>query len=436
MIKLRNLKMNEVIYKSSLFFEKNFTFYYFLLLNVNFKEDVKCPTMGVRVLRNGLEMVYNPKFLNALTEQQGRFILLHELKHFLLSHHGRTQFRDHKISNIVQDMIINTMIIEHFSKKLFHPPNLTKKQISEVYDMDIKEIKNLPEKQYFTVPKEYTDKKIFEKLYDWVLDQVNKREKDENGDSKHNPDLSKETNEMLDSIENYQKQKKIMDMIKDGNYRLVDEHLDDEVTPEVKKGMIDSLIEKAKFRGLVTSDIETMLNQLNPTKRDYLKEIVRSLSGLLGTKKHKTWQRFNRKDLPIKGYKKYQNKVNVMLDVSGSMSGSFEKVLSYCFRNNYYLNLIQVDTEIKKTEGIKNKKELQKVQIKGLGGTELQPGLNYIKENFNQYPTIILTDGYCENNLSFQGIKKDSMIITCGQKVGVKNNIKRVKQIQIEEEAA
>ena len=125
-----------------------------------------------------------------------------------------------------------------------------------------------------------------------------------------------------------------------------------------------------------------------------------------------------------------------MLDTSGSMGGDFEKVLTYIFQNDIEINLIQCDTEIKKITKIKSMNDLQKMEIKGLGGTTLQPGLNYIadpKNKLHALNTVILTDGYTDS-LDFREIKTYTLILSISEKCPIGHNNGKVKQIIIDKE--
>jgi predicted metal-dependent peptidase len=118
------------------------------------------------------------------------------------------------------------------------------------------------------------------------------------------------------------------------------------------------------------------------------------------------------------------------------MSGEFEKVLSYIFQNDVNINLIQIDTRIQDVVTIKNKKELEKMRIKGHGGTTIQPSLDYIvdkKNGINKYNTIILTDG-CTDSLNFKGVKGKTLILSTQSECPIDYNNGRVKQIIIEKD--
>jgi predicted metal-dependent peptidase len=213
----------------------------------------------------------------------------------------------------------------------------------------------------------------------------------------------------------------------------LDAHLGDDIPQELKREIVEGVMTKLKNRGLTSSDVEAILNKLRKTKKDYLKEIKRTMSNhIFGSKKEKTIVRPNRRGIAgLKGHKKYKNEINVLLDTSGSMGGEFEKVLSYIFQNDIHINLVQCDAQIQQVLKIKEKKELEKMKIKGLGGTSLMPGLDFIADKKNKiymYNTVILTDGYTDS-LNFKNIKTKTLILSTASKCPIEFDNGRVKQI-------
>ena len=213
----------------------------------------------------------------------------------------------------------------------------------------------------------------------------------------------------------------------------LDAHLGDDIPQELKREIVEGIMTKLKNRGLASGDVEAILNKLRKTKKDYLKEIKRTMSNhIFGSKKEKTIVRPNRRGIEgLKGNKKYKNEINVLLDTSGSMGGEFERVLSYIFQNDIHMNLIQCDAQIQQVLKIKEKKELEKMKIRGLGGTTLQPGLDFIAEKKNKlymFNTVILTDGYTDS-LNFQKIKTKTLILSTAEKCPMQFDNGRVKQI-------
>ena len=251
--------------------------------------------------------------------------------------------------------------------------------------------------------------------------QPGDQESDQNGD---NSDIDHTKDSFgKDRIGNYgqnniecQSLDSIFDSMERGEKTTLDSHIDDDVPEDARKSMVNDFMQRLKNRGLVTSDVEKILNKLRKSKHDYLKEIKRTISHhVFGTTKRKSITKPNRRGIEgIKGKKKFKNVINCVLDTSGSMSGDFESVLSYVFQNDIHINLIQIDTQVKAVEGIKTKKDLEKLVIKGLGGTTLQPALDYISEPKNKlfsYNTVMLTDGECDH-LDFSMIKGKTLILT------------------------
>jgi predicted metal-dependent peptidase len=231
---------------------------------------------------------------------------------------------------------------------------------------------------------------------------------------------------------------KIFENLEQSKGQTLDVHLGDEIPEELRKEIVKDIIENLKSRGLESGEMQTILNKLRKSKKDYLKEIKRAIAqDIFGTSKSKTITRPHRRGVDgLKGHRKFKNKINCLLDTSGSMGGEFEKVLSYIFQNDVEINLIQVDTKIQSVNIIKNKKDLEKMKINGLGGTELQPGLDMISDKKNKldvYNTVILTDGYTDS-LNFSGIKGKTLILTTANKCPLTHDNGRVKQIIIDKE--
>lgn len=213
----------------------------------------------------------------------------------------------------------------------------------------------------------------------------------------------------------------------------LDAHLGDDIPQELKREIVEGIMTKLKNRGLTSGDVEAILNKLRKTKKDYLKEIKRTMSNhIFGSKKEKTIVRPNRRGIAgLKGNKKYKNEINVLLDTSGSMGGEFEKVLSYIFQNDIQMNLIQCDAQVQQVLKIKDKKELEKMKIRGLGGTSLMPGLDFMVDKKNKiymYNTVILTDGYTDH-LNFSKVKTKTLILSTAEKCPIAHDNGRVKQI-------
>lgn len=225
----------------------------------------------------------------------------------------------------------------------------------------------------------------------------------------------------------------IFDNLDNNQGQYLDVHMTDEVPEEMRESMVKDAMERLQARGLQAGNVEQTLNKLRKQRKDYLKHIKRSVSNLIfGTKKQKTIARPNRRQISgVKGSRKIKTKINCILDTSGSMGGTFERVLSYIYRNDIEVNLIEADTEVKWIQQIKSKRKLESIPIKGLGGTALQPAVNYVAEHFNEFNTLVLTDGYCDS-LDLSRIRGNILLISIGTEVPITRTNGKVKQIKVD----
>jgi len=227
----------------------------------------------------------------------------------------------------------------------------------------------------------------------------------------------------------------IFDNMENNQGQYMDVHMGDEIPEEMRESMVKDAMDRLQARGLEAGNVEQTLNKLRKKRKDYLKHIKRSIANeIFGTKKQKTIVKPNRRQVSgLKGNRKTKTKINVILDTSGSMGGmgTFERVLSYVYRNDIEINLIESDTEIKLVKNIKNKKGLEKIKIHGLGGTIMQSGFDYVVEHFNQYNTVLLSDGYTDH-LDLSKVKGNVLMISVGVKIPIAKTNGKVKQIVLD----
>ena len=227
----------------------------------------------------------------------------------------------------------------------------------------------------------------------------------------------------------------IFDNLDNNNGQYMDVHMTDEIPEEMRESMVKDAMDRLQARGLQAGNVEQTLNKLRKQRKDYLKHIKRSVSNMIfGTKKQKTIAKPNRRQVTgLKGNRKIKTKINCILDTSGSMGGqgTFERVLSYIYRNDIEVNLIESDTEIKWVKNIKSKRKLESIPIKGLGGTIMQTGFDYVVDNFNEFNTVLLTDGYTDS-LDLSKVKGNVLIISVGTECPISKSNGKLKQIVLE----
>lgn len=415
-------------------------FYAHFNLMLNFVELKSVGTCGVNISSKGMNFYYNPEFINQLTQKEFNFVNIHELFHLLFDHPNRTVLGsfNKKMSNVVQDMIINHLIWTEIDKKFIEIPKIYERKDEEGKILNESEIGR---NATLFIPKDYKGPIVFEHLYQWVSQQKQERDEKKEKDKGNQPGKSDKgegtKNKEYGSfgkgdVDCYSLEHIFDNMDKGHSGSYLDQHIDDDIPYELREAMINEMMHTMRSRGLTTSSNESVIGKLQKKRKDYLREIKKSLSNeIFGNKKTKTISKPNRRGIDgLKGNKKIRPMINCLLDVSGSMNKLQEKVLNYIFRNDISINLIQVDTQIKNVQTIKSMKELQNIKSPKSGGTRLMPGVIYVKENFNQYNTVILTDGYCDN-LELSDLKGQVLIISAGIKCKIANG--KCKQILVDE---
>ena len=466
----------------------NLPYYGEFNLHISFHEQDSIGTCAVNVTSKGMNFFYSPKFLEDMSQKEVNFIALHEDFHLLFNHPRRTitgQY-DHKLSNIAQDMIINHVIWEDISHAfveipknkdgknmaLFIPKDYTGKLIFEELYEYLKEEKEKFQKKQKEGKCQNSECQSCEgsgkKDGKQKGDQSGQGQKDGEGKGQSGqgqgegqgescPDCDGTGNEGgkdasgKPSYGPYGKNPsgkdgspidtwstdQIFQDLENGTGEYLDKHIGDDVPEEMREAMVRDVMDRLASRGLSAGNVETTLNKLRKQRKDYLKEIKRSVSNMIfGHIKQKTIVKPNRRQIQgLKGNRKIKSKVNVILDTSGSMGGqgTFERVLSYVYRNDIEINLIEADTEVKWIENIKNKRKLETMVIKGLGGTILQPAIDLVADQFNEFNTVVLTDGYCDS-LDLSKIKGKVLMVSIGVKVPISRSNNRVKQIMVEKE--
>jgi predicted metal-dependent peptidase len=399
---------------------------------INFKQYHGISTCGVRVNIAGMQFLFNADFIDELTQGEMNFIMLHEIFHLLWDHQARTRRcgYDHTLSNMVQDMIINEVIKSDVVDKMSYTNKKTNRTLNFA-DMPMhKETKKI---WVLHKPEEYKGPMVYEELYEWLIKEKEKYDKwkaeckcDKGKPCKCNRHNPTEKCDCPDCpVSDYLRE--LFDQCDMGILDWLDCHLPDDIPPEYRKSILENVKNNLKSRGLLTGDIQSTLDKITKSKKDYIKDIKIGINELFGNYKNKSITKRNRRGIPgVKGKRKESYALNIILDVSGSMEGYFEKALSYIFQNGIKLNVVQCDAEVKSYTIVKSKSELKKMGISGLGGTVLQPGINYIigNKDINKLNTLILTDGMTDE-LDVTRLKK-CMIISHNKKCKVIGDARQI----------
>jgi len=353
-----------------------YNYYGFFALYFNFVEDEKLPAAaGVSIRNKKFVFHYSPSLLEDYKNKYGKeffhFLVTHEVQHILLNHIFRTGERNHQISNIAQDMLINQGIKDEFS-------------------FDYNDFYYADKKYPFYDPKKYKGPMFFEPLYDYIFQDLESQTKpNQLGQGQSQPGQGKGQL---------------------GGGVLVDVHFENDLTENeiteieyMTKEIHDSL----KARGLHgTAGIEKIFqikrkkNIVNVFKRIFTNSSL----------KDPTYKKLSRRYDMLKGKKKTGKDINLIVDTSGSLYDELDQYMGGIV-GNYNIYLIQIDTEVTFEGNLKSLSQWKKVTKKGGGGTTLQPAIDLLVKMKRQHiPTYFVSDFYCDE-LDFQGFTSQVTLI-------------------------
>ena len=420
------------------------TFYGYFLQNVNFYKTDKIPTAGVNFVDLKMNFYYNEEFVKSLPIKQVKFLCIHELFHLLFSHPTRGRGYIHRIANFAMDMIINEIISDKHCKKIIS----TDGEETILEDCVAEWIPGI-----VRMDSNFEGERIFEIAYGWTNEKYNlwkekfgEEEKDKLIDKMSTMSAEEFSKYLADSDNEPITEQRIRENRELGideytrrffenNFPSFDTHFWDDIPDEIKQKIVQKHIDDIRAHGNISSDAEGTIGKLRKKgNNDLLRLLKRNISDLKGFSKISSFKRPSRKGLDgLKGKMKYSNRINCLLDTSGSMIGSFETVVSEIFKDDYEINMIQCDSQVKSYTTLKSKKEIQKMKLVGMGGTSLQPGIDYVlsSRDLRSNNLVILTDGLTDT-LDFSkcgGMK--ILILSANKECPTKKKFANVKQIII-----
>jgi predicted metal-dependent peptidase len=345
--------------------------FFLIMLNKMWRKDL--PTAGVS--KNGInyQLAINEEFWESLSEKHQMGLLKHELLHIAFGHLvSFGSFRNKKLANVAMDMEINQYI---------DPDYLPDGGI----DINNYEDLNLDEKAGCRY---YYDK----------LQQL-KDEKDKDGTCGN-----EEMDKLLDNIDNG-------DVPDHSTWEEFDDLSEAEkklIEKQIQKVLSDAKEQTIKKRGNVPGEIEgvIIIEEIVKPKFDW-RSYVRRFSGTstkVFTKKIR--RKENRRYDENPGLKiKMKQHMLLAIDTSGSVSDTelteFMNEIHHIYKAGVDITIVQCDTSINSIEEYKGKNELD---VKGRGGTEFDPVLDYYNANQKKYTSLVyFTDGECYTSVKPKG---------------------------------
>lgn len=345
--------------------------FFLIMLNKMWRKDL--PTAGVS--KNGInyQLAINEEFWESLSEKHQMGLLKHELLHIAFGHLvSFGSFRNKKLANVAMDMEINQYIDPDYL-----PTGGI--DINNYEDLDL-EIK--------AGCRYYYDK----------LQQL-KDEKDKNGTCGN-----EEMDKLLDCIDNG-------DVPDHSTWEEFDDLSEAEkklIEKQIQKVLADAKEQTIKKRGNVPGEIEgvIIIEEIVKPKFDW-RSYVRRFSGTstkVFTKKIR--RKENRRYDENPGLKiKMKQHMLLAIDTSGSVSDTelteFMNEIHHIYKAGVDITIVQCDTSINSIEEYKGKNELN---VKGRGGTEFDPVLDYYNANQKKYTSLVyFTDGECYTSVKPKG---------------------------------
>jgi len=345
--------------------------FFLIMLNKMWRKDL--PTAGVS--KNGInyQLAINEEFWESLSEKHQMGLLKHELLHIAFGHLvSFGSFRNKKLANVAMDMEINQYIDPDYL-----PTGGIDINNYEDLDLDIK-----------AGCRYYYDK----------LQQL-KDEKDKNGTCGN-----EEMDKLLDNIDNGD----IPDHSTWEEFEDLSEAEKKLIEKQIQKVLSDAKEQTIKKRGNVPCEIEgvIIIEEIVRPKFDW-RSYVRRFSGTstkVFTKKIR--RKENRRYDENPGLKiKMKQHMLLAIDTSGSVSDTelteFMNEIHHIYKAGVDITIVQCDTSINSIEEYKGKNELN---VKGRGGTEFDPVLDYYNANQKKYTSLVyFTDGECYTSVKPKG---------------------------------
>lgn len=169
-----------------------------------------------------------------------------------------------------------------------------------------------------------------------------------------------------------------------------------EITENIQKAEID------QGWGALGGNLQRQLKDSCDFSFDYRRALTQFRQNIVSANRKLTRMRPSRRY----GFKamgsRYERKANILIaiDVSGSITDQSFEHFSHAIKNFFFLGIIEkidlifFDVNLKNTKPITFKKKINLEEIKGRGGTNFQPPIDFYTENRTQYSgLIIFTDG-------------------------------------------
>lgn len=374
------------IYKAQQWFITNYPLLASLSASFKVLED------GAYCQRHGIEIgavsaqdkviIINPGA--RLSEEGLKFVIAHEILHVALCHMSRKLGRDHLMWNLACDFVINHWLVEMrigvAPEGVFLDKELANKSADEIYLMISKDVR-------------------LRKKMSTLRDKNAGNNYSENGVRNKFNKKNEKSCDMLDEDTRYFSE------------------FEDACKEALLRGMY---LQKSIGRGDIPASLEEEIKVINQPAIPWQVELARWMAEKFPLEESKrTYARPSRRqsatpDIARARYVRPEEEKNtrtfgIIMDTSASMDRillgkCLGAIVSYASAQEVKrVRLVFCDAQAYDEGYIEINQLVNRVKIKGRGGTVLQQAVNYL-ENIHDFPKeapiLILTDGYFEENLT------------------------------------
>lgn len=318
-------------------------------------EEVPCAAT------NGTTIIFNPNFMDTLTDDELLFLYLHEIMHVVLLHFSRVGNRDRMLWNCAGDYVINLTLVD----KDFTMPEI-----------------GLLDRQYRGMSTEEVYEKLKEDSPDEecpMPDLNDPSGSDGDGDSSGGNESSNGTGSGADA-------------------KAIEQAIKDIVAEATSLARMSG-----EEPGELCPDMARTIKEVFSTQVDWRRQLQKSISGKI--KRKTDWLRPNRRYLPHylpRSKKIGVGDVTILVDVSGSIT---HEALSTYMGEVFHMLRVAKPRKVEMfffaygvtdSHVIKSSHDIKEVlhkEIKSNGGTSLERTLEDLKDHSTDL-MLILSDGY------------------------------------------
>ncbi|MGN0164112.1 MAG: VWA-like domain-containing protein [Candidatus Ornithomonoglobus sp.] len=376
-------------------------FYGLLLMHMILTVDESCPTAAT----DGYRIYFGPEFMDALSDSEIDFVMMHEILHVVLNHCARTGGRDNEAFNIACDIVVNSNILLSNNMDL---NSITLKKYGTLMHLtpnNDEGCKYTAEEVYEMLAKKYGAGQKSSKNSLFTIGEVGEGGEDSNSVESVGFELGR--------ARHGQKKNKDGKAVWDDHSRWAFEEEDTAVREVWVKRVIDAaeaieIQEASNSRGVLPAFAERLLKDLKRPQTDWKTVLTDFIQEeICDYSFSPPDRRFDDSAFYLPDFNGTEIKVSdilFMIDTSGSMSdemitAAYSEVKGAIDQFDGKLQgwLGFFDAAVIEPQPFGNEEEFKIIKPVGGGGTDFQIVFEYVLRYMNDNPPasiIILTDGY------------------------------------------